>query len=238
MFFYLLYGHQFPFGHEANLRPVVYVAFKKKVFTQFYSQAGSIYAVDSSEFVKIIFVVFFAFIYFGLIVYIGISFYFNTTIRKSWKLLTNFQEVKKKLRKFSVSHKTRFFRSISFVLLNALISIYVISSISTRGKSLSTPILMVFSANMAIYLIYYGTRKIVEIWENVENRKSPTSPSSSGVGTQQESVKLRRTVRWFSLILFLISILTGSIAFWFYLDKHQSRNMTPAESRERNQLCG
>ena len=187
--------------------------------------------MDSSEFVKIIFVVFFTFIYFGLIVYIGISFYFNTTIRKSWKILTNFQKVKKKLRKFSVSKKTRFFLSTSFVLLNAVIFFYVISSISSRGKSLSTPILMIFGANMGIYLIYYGTRKIVEIWQNVEM-------SSSGVETQQESVYLRRTVRWFSLILFLISILTGSIAFWFYLDKHQSRNMTPAESRERNQLCG
>ena len=227
--------------------------------------------MNSSDAAKIIFVVFFALVYFGVIVYLGINFYFNTTIRKSWKIVNNFQSLKKKLKKLQVSHKTRLFLSVSFVVLNAVISIYVIASITSRGKSLSTPFLVIFGANTAIYFIYYGARKIVDIWQNTRNgenslelqetrhseateeseaflsriarhwwwpQETPTAPSSSSLDSPENSVHLRRTFRWFGfIILFFISILAGFVASYFYLNKHQSRNMTPAESREKNQLC-
>ena len=224
--------------------------------------------MNSNDVAKIIFVVLFAIIYFGVIVYLGINFYFNTTIRKSWKIVKNIQSVKKKLENLSVNHKTRFFLSISFVLLNAIISIYVILSITSRGKSLSTPFLVIFGVNTAMYFIYYGARKIVDICQNGEHSRefpgtretgateessaflsrlvrqwwgpceTPSSPSSSRVVNPETGRLLQRTVRWFSFSLFLVSILAGFIASLFYLNKHQSRNMTPAESRDRNQLCG
>ena len=209
--------------------------------------------MDSNNFFKIIFVVIFIIIYIGVIVYLGINFYFNTTVKKSWNIFKNVQKVKRKLKKLSVSHRTRFILSISFVLLNAVISVYAILNISSRGSALSTPFLVIFGSNMSIYFIYYGVRKIVDIWQNDENgsaenflelhgtretEETSTSPSSYGIASPQEKVYLRRTLRWFTFILFLISILVASVAFYFYRNKLQSRNMTPAESRERNELCG
>ena len=44
-------------------------------------------------------------------------------------------------------------------------------------------------------------------------------------------------IRWFSFILFGASIIIGFIALAFYANKHQSRSLSPPESRERNQLC-
>ena len=161
--------------------------------------------------------------------------------------------------------------SISFVLLNTVLSIYVILSIGFRGKSLSTPFLLIFGGNMFLYFLYYGARKIFDICENQREKKklaesrqeseltrecSPEGDTllwrlarSCGLGEEpagercpppphsQGGVCLRRAARWFSFILFIISNLTGVIATYFYLNKHQSRNLTPAQSRERNQLC-
>ena len=170
-----------------------------------------------------------------------------------------------------IRHKTRFLLSISFILLNTVLSIYVILSIGFRGKSLSTPFLLIFGGNMFLYFLYYGARKIFDICENQREKKklaesrqereltrecSPEGDTllwrlarSCGLGEvpagercpppphSQGGVCLRRAARWFSFILFIISNLTGVIATYFYLNKHQSRNLTPAQSRERNQLC-
>ena len=150
--------------------------------------------MNSNDVAKIIFVVLFAIIYFGVIVYLGINFYFNTTIRKSWKIVKNIQSVKKKLENLSVNHKTRFFLSISFVLLNAIISIYVILSITSRGKSLSTPFLVIFGVNTAMYFIYYGARKIVDICQNGEHsRELPGTRVTDA--TEESEAFLSRIVR-------------------------------------------
>ena len=206
--------------------------------------------------------------YFAVILYLGINFYFNTTIRKSWKIVKNFQRIKDKFERLRVRHKTRFLLSVSFVLLNCVLSIYVIVSICFRGKSLSTPFLMIFGGNMFLYFLYYGVRKIFDIWENLRDREKLSARCEEDDGEREEeglilriarrcgldltpeaeieqshqepdaaTPILRRVVRWFSLILFCISNLTGLIATYFYLNKHQSRNVSPAESRERNQLC-
>ena len=183
--------------------------------------------------------------------------------------MKNFQRIKDKFERLRVRHKTRFLLSVSFVLLNCVLSIYVIVSICFRGKSLSTPFLMIFGGNMFLYFLYYGVRKIFDIWENLREREKLSARCEENDGERDagegliwriarrcgldltpapetehsepepdpETPILRRVVRWFSLILFCISNLTGLIATYFYLNKHQSRNVSPAESRERNQLC-
>jgi len=44
-------------------------------------------------------------------------------------------------------------------------------------------------------------------------------------------------VRWLSYILFFIALAFAMIAAFFYANKHQSRNLSPAESRQKNEEC-
>ena len=38
-------------------------------------------------------------------------------------------------------------------------------------------------------------------------------------------------------MFFVMAVLLGMLAGYFYVNKHQSRNRTPAESRNMNELC-
>jgi len=116
----------------------------------------------------------------------------------------------------------RFVLSIFFVITNFALMVFTVSrSFEEGAKSLSTPILVIFAINVGLFLSYYMIRKIVEIFQNPEG----------------EGTRLRWSMRFFSFIFFLLAVALGMVAMVFYTRRHQSRNSTPPESRNKNELC-
>eukprot|EP00092_Neocalanus_flemingeri_P001570 GFUD01001673.1.p1 GENE.GFUD01001673.1~~GFUD01001673.1.p1 ORF type:complete len:783 (-),score=140.40 GFUD01001673.1:69-2417(-) len=191
-------------------------------------EAFSIYFVKHAI-LKTIFFLVFSIVYIGVIFYLGINFYFNSDIKKSRQVRKNLQSFNINLEKTPpMEHKMRFTTSLMFVVFNVAVFVYVLISIGSRDRTLSTPFILLFGGNMFIYVAYYMVRKIIECVKkqpNDEEEVSICQPSSSVL------------IRCFSYTLFVISISLGMTAMYFYANKHQSRNMSPAESRERNQLC-
>merc|ERR1711994_394010 len=72
-----------------------------------------------------------------------------------------------------------------------------------------------------LFLFYYMVRKFIEICESHE-----------GEGTGS-----RKCMRFLSFVFFLLSLVIGACAMYFYTQKHQSRNRTPPESRNMNVPC-
>ena len=205
--------------------------------------------------------------------YLGINFYFNRSIKKSWHLRKNVEKLRKKLQEPGLlAHKLRFITSVMFVVVNVLVFVYVLYSLGSKGTSLSTPFILIFGGNMFIYVTYYMGRKILDILQStlvkqekhpeVEQESNEVEPSEEdwlpwlariiGVECKEEEANEHREgepgddvenpcqinlIRWFSFILFGVSMIIGFIALAFYANKHQSRSLTPPESRERNQLC-
>ena len=115
----------------------------------------------------------------------------------------------------------RFVLSILFVLLNFGLMFFTVSrSFEEGAKSLSTPILIIFGINVGLFLSYYMIQKIREIFQSQEG----------------ESTMLRWSMRFFSFIFFVLAVALGMVALVFYIKRHQSRNSTPAESRNKNEL--
>jgi len=116
----------------------------------------------------------------------------------------------------------RFVLSIIFVIINFALMFFTVSrSFEEGAKSLSTPILIIFAINVGLFLSYYMFRKVVEIFQNPEG----------------EGTRLRWSMRFFSFIFFLLAVALGMVAMVFYTRRHQSRNSTPPESRNKNELC-
>jgi len=240
-------------------------------------EALSIYVVQNTI-TKAIFISVFSIIYFGIIMYLGVNFYFNRSIKKSWHLRKNLEKLKKKLEEPGLlAHKLRFITSVTFVVVNVVVFLYVLYSIGSKGTSLSTPFIIIFGGNMFIYVTYYMGRKILDILQSmlVKTEKMPKvevdveaeEPPIEGwipwlariIGADKCNQEKEHShvheeedekddsffenqcqvnfIRWFSFILFGASIIIGFIALAFYANKHQSRSLSPPESRERNQLC-
>ena len=210
--------------------------------------------------------------------YLGINFYFNRSIKKSWHARKNWEKLRRKLEEPGLlAHKLRFVTSVMFVVVNIVVFVYVLYSIGSKGTSLSTPFILIFGGNMFIYVTYYMGRKILDILQSmlVTTEKQPEvevkteePPTEGWIPwlarlTGADKCKEENThshdhaheedneeddtiaenqchvnfIRWFSFILFGASIIIGFIALAFYANKHQSRSLSPPESRERNQLC-
>ena len=177
---------------------------------------------------KALFIVVFSFLYLPIIMYLGINFYFNGSIKKSRKARKNLDSLKNEYGETGImEHKMRFVTTAMFFVVNVALFVNVIYSIGSRGTSLSTPFLLIFGGNMFIYVTYYMVRKIIDIVKS-------KLVKGEDEGGKKTKLKL---IPWFSFVLFVASISFGMIAMWFYAHKHQSRNMSPAESRERNHLC-
>jgi len=168
---------------------------------------------------KIVFYTVCGFIYLGVIIYLSIDNYFYGAIKISYTttvpILCSYMFACRKPR-----HPIRSSLMVGFFLFNLLVVIIVavrILDFEDGVSSLSTPILLLCSVNVGIYLSEYLLRKIVEIKDANEGRKI-----------------LRFCVFFFFLLLCLI---VGLLAGVFYSRKLQSRNLTPAESRNKNQLC-
>jgi len=112
--------------------------------------------------------------------------------------------------------------TILFALTNVGLLLYtLIRGLEPGSHSLSTPILMILAVNVGIFLSYYMIRKLLEICK-----------SDEGEGT-----RTRKIMRFFSFIFFIFALFLGGCAMVFYIRKHQSRNKTPPESRDMNELC-
>ena len=85
------------------------------------------------------------------------------------------------------------------------------------NSSLSSDILAIMAVNLTLFLLFYTIRKGREIWR------------SRG---KQES-RLRNGMRFMSFLFLFLSLVMGGLAFRFYSRRHQSRNETPPESRNR-----
>jgi len=236
---------------------------------------------------KYLFITAFCIFYFAVIIYLGVNFYFNASIKKSCHLRKNLARLQERWREPGlIRHKLRFTATLAFILVNISLFLYVLYSLGRKGKSLSTPFILIFGGNMFIYVFYYVGKKVKDILlqstsigkktktddENPENaveeeknteedeKESWLEWSARKLGIdycmetledeniqeeedeeeKKESVRNKWKnlfIRWLSFILFGISVLTGLLAVVFYANKHQSRNLTPAESRDKNQRC-
>jgi len=186
-------------------------------FVLLFLEALSLYITRRES--KIVFFAFCGFIYLGCIIYLSIDNYFYGAIQISYSttipILCSYIFSCEKTR-----HPLRLSLMLGFFVFNLAIVIFVavrVLDFEDGVSSLSTPILLLCSANVGIYLSEYLLRKIAEIIEAPEGRKI-----------------LRFCLFFFFLLLCLI---IGLLAGVFYSRKLQSRNLTPPESRNRNRLC-
>jgi len=175
-----------------------------------------------SSFGKIIFYSIFCILYFVAILHVAIDCYYYGAIKTSM-----FRNIPIFMKHCTQNvcyclYPKRFVLSIVFVITNFALMIFTVSrSFEEGAKSLSTPILVIFAINVGLFLSYYMIRKIVEIFQNPEG----------------EGTRLRWSMRFFSFIFFLLAVALGMVAMLFYTRRHQSRNSTPPESRNKNELC-
>ena len=139
----------------------------------------------------------------------------------------------------------------------------VIVMVWVMERSLSTPLLLVLGSNMLLYLAYYLARKVVEVLVRRSRREEKTRADNSKPeswvcwithvlhlrsceeqDTEEEEQEVSAPpslatilVRWLSFLLFGAALVLAVVAAAFYAAKHQSRNLSPAESREKNQEC-
>eukprot|EP00090_Calanus_glacialis_P000732 TRINITY_DN10504_c0_g1_i5.p1 TRINITY_DN10504_c0_g1~~TRINITY_DN10504_c0_g1_i5.p1 ORF type:complete len:834 (-),score=156.09 TRINITY_DN10504_c0_g1_i5:117-2618(-) len=171
---------------------------------------------------KVLFYSVFCLLYTFAILHVAIDSYYYGAIKTS--LLQNLPIFMKHSTKniLYCLYPKRFILSIVFVITNFALMIFTVSrSFEEGAKSLSTPILVIFAINVGLFLSYYMIRKIVEIFQNPEG----------------EGTRLRWSMRFFSFIFFLLAVALGMVAMMFYTRRHQSRNSTPPESRNKNELC-
>ena len=164
---------------------------------------------------KIIFYTLFSLAYIATIIHVAVDCYYYGAI------FTRFPHNVPAI--FSYSFKTkhllyrkRFLLAFSYVFLNIGLLIFTfIRSLEDGPKGLSTPILVILSANVGMFLSYYMLRKFIEICDSHEG----------------EGMGCRKLMRFLSFIFFSLAVSLGVCAMYFYYHRHQSRNRTPPESR-------
>jgi len=196
------------------------------VFTAMYSFCVLIFLESVSLYItspttKIVFHAVCGLIYLGLIIYLSVENYFYGAIKVSYRVTIPIlcEHMCDKSR-----HPYRLFMMILFFLFNAAMVLFMFVKVVNSKREvdgLSTPILLLCAANTALYLTQYLFKKIFEIVRD--------SDSYTGAGCC-----LRLCLLFFFLVLFLGF---GFIAGYFYSQKLQSRNLSPAESRNMNGPC-
>jgi len=180
-------------------------------------EAMSLYITKRES--KIIFYAVCGFIYLAVIIHLSIDNYFYGALKISYKttipILCSYIFACEKSR-----HPGRLSLMICFFIFNLLLLVVISLSVldfDDGVSSLSATILLLCSVNVGLYLSEYLLRKIYEIKDAYEGKKI-----------------IRFSILFVSLLLCLI---VGFTAGMFYSRKLQSRNLTPPESRDRNQLC-
>jgi len=160
--------------------------------------------------------------YLSLMIHIAVDIYYYGAIKTSKRMIPIFVQHAIKF-KGHVLYKRKFFLTAAFILTNLCLLMFIMyRTFKEPGKSLSTPLLIIGGTNVGIYLVYYFTKKLQEICHN-DFSHDPTVP--------------KMFMRLLSFIFFSAALVVGIIAAFFYSRKHQSRNSTPPESRNKNEVC-
>ena len=207
----------FQFRHpdtSANVFSAMY-AFCILIFLE----SVSLYITDYSS--KVVFHGLCGVLYLGFIVYLSLDNYYYGAIAATHRvtlpiICQNLCEPWKS------RHPYRLTLMVLFFLINAVLVLvfFMKAQADDEVYGLSTPILLLCGVNVFLYLSQYLFKKMFEICR-----------AEDGTGTSC-------FVRMCLLLLFLILFLSfGVVAGYFYSNKHQSRNLSPAESRNKNELC-
>ena len=191
-------------------------------FTAMYSfsfliflEAASLYITKSSY--KMVFYTACGVAYLLFIIYLSIDNYYYGAIKVSYRASVPvlYQNLCAKTR-----HPVRLSLMILFFIFNLILIILIfVKVLDTEDgvSSISSSILLLCSANVGLYVCEYVVRKLKEI-------------------KMSESHSI---LRYCILLLFLaLFLVVGIVAGYYYSRKLQSRNLSPAESRNRNEECG
>ena len=178
-------------------------------------EAVSLYIKQSS--VKVVFFSGCSLVYLLFIAYFCFDNYYYGAIKVSYK--TSLPVLCRNLCA-ETRHPFRLIVMILYFLFNLALIMFIflkVVDLDEGVSSISSSILLICSANVGVYVSQYLLRKFNEI------KRSRTYS----------------LMRYVILILFLIFFLViGLIAGYFYSNRLQSRNLSPAESRNLNAVCG
>jgi hypothetical protein len=174
-------------------------------------EACSIYIFTRTE--KLVFNILFVLLYVGAFLHIALyCYYYGAVNRNNLTVILKHSFRNKE----TFLYPRRFACCIFCGLLNLGITAFVVSRSYEEGAaSLSTPILAILALNVGLFLTYYMVNKVNEICKNWEG----------------EAGRRLWAMRFFSFTFFLLALVSGLIAMFFYVKRHASRNVTPQESR-------
>ena len=117
----------------------------------------------------------------------------------------------------------RFVFALVLVFINlALMVFFILKALKTGPQGLSSPILVICAVNVTAFLVHYVAFKVKEVVASKED---------AGYWPTRLVLVLLRC------LCVLVALVLAGVAMRFYLDKHQSRNLTAAESRDMNEEC-
>jgi len=191
-------------------------------------EALSLYIFDYTA--RLILFILFMLFYFMFMIHIAVDIYYYGALKTNpTKLIPIFVKHAMKYNK-EVLYRNKLIMGMVFVIFNLVIAIFILRNITVPGKSLSTPILVIGGANIILYIAYYYLKKCLEVRPKICPIETDEEP--------QVPVKKRQIFLFLlSFILQSLTIIIGMVAAYFYSNKHQSRNSTPPESRNMNDIC-
>lgn len=130
----------------------------------------------------------------------------------------------------------RFVHSFIFAVINFGLLIVTVTRADASGvNGLSTPILLIFAVNLGLYLLYYSIRKLIEIFVRLDTDSECQDHNHEDLNASPGCCK--PLMRFLSFMFFLLALVLMGGAAYFYIHKHQSRNLSPPESRNKNSVC-
>ena len=174
-------------------------------------EATSIYIFTTTA--KVLFNIIFVLFYFAAFFRVSMSFYYYDLVDRTNLLIV----LKHSYNNFGTClYPKRFACCVICGFVNFVVMIYTVDrSFGEGAASLSTPILIILSINVVLFLTYYMVNKVMEICQNFEG----------------EAGRRMWAMRFFSFTFFLLTLVMGLVAITFYFKRHASRNVTPQESR-------
>jgi len=118
----------------------------------------------------------------------------------------------------------RFAFALILVLINLVLMCFFLTRTLKAGpQGLSSPILIICGANVTAFLLHYIGYKVLEVVHSRER--------------EAEYWHLRLGLVFCRCFCVLFALVLAAVAMKFYLARHQSRNLTSAESRNLNEVC-
>jgi len=185
----------------------------------------------------------FGLLYIFLILALAVDVYYYGAIKTNIRIIGPiiFKQSAMVCGRNSFLYPRRFLYSVLFVCINLALLLYTIITGARKENSLSSPLLIIFAFNMAMYFGYYMLRKLFEIKQMAHEAIEPVEDTSDGEITENAKRKSRRCLkllmRLFSFLFFICAFILMLFAGYFYASKRQSRNLSPPESRNKNLPC-